>query len=122
MSLDDLLEREGPGDDRLQAAISQALVDETFTTLQSGRVERDLRHPIAAQDDELSQQLQGGDSRRLRTQGPVEEDDAVGHRRSHELLHGRATHGGEDDPGALATGHAEDVLDQIPFFRTAYIE
>src|SRR5499426_693493 len=38
MSLDDLLEREGLGDDRLQAAISQALVDETFTTLQPGRV------------------------------------------------------------------------------------
>ena len=57
MSLDDLLEREGLGDDRLQSAISQALVDETFTTLQPGRVagrERDLRQPIAAQDDGLS--------------------------------------------------------------------
>jgi len=38
MSLDDLVEREGLGDDRLQAAISQALVDKTFTTLQPGRV------------------------------------------------------------------------------------
>src|SRR6516225_3787473 len=82
MSLDDLLEREGLGDDRLQAAISQTLVDETFTTLQPGRVagrERDLRQPKAAQDDGLSQQLQGGHSRRLRTQGPVDEDDAVGY-------------------------------------------
>src|SRR5262245_29234264 len=81
MSLDDLLKREGLGDDRLQAAISQALVDETFPTLQSGRVERDLRHPKAAQDDELGHQLQGGHSCRLRPQGPVDEDDAVGHRR-----------------------------------------
>jgi hypothetical protein len=32
MSLDDLLEREDLGDDRLQAAISQAVGDETFTT------------------------------------------------------------------------------------------
>src|SRR5262245_14321188 len=38
MSLDDLLEREGLGDDRLQAAISQALDDETFATLQPSRV------------------------------------------------------------------------------------
>ena len=56
MSLDDLLEREGLGDDRLQAAISQPLVDKTFTTLQTlqpGRVERDLRQPKAAQDDGL---------------------------------------------------------------------
>src|SRR5215469_11443920 len=77
MSLDDLLERESLGDDRLQAAISQALVDKTFTTLQTlqpGRVERDLRQPKAAQDDGLSHQLQGGHSRRLRTQGPVVED------------------------------------------------
>src|SRR5262252_8463954 len=106
MSFDDLLEREGLGDDRLQAAISHALVDEPFTTLQparvAGRVERDLRQPKAAQDDGLSHQLQGGYSRRLRTQGPVDEDDAVWHRRPHELLHGRAAHGVEDDPGALA--------------------
>ena len=63
MSLDDLLEREGLGDDRLQAAISQAY--KTFTTLQTlqpGRVERDLRQPKAAQDDGLSHQLQGGQS------------------------------------------------------------
>src|SRR6516225_9184985 len=76
------LEREGLGDDRLQAAISQALVDETFTTLQPSRVagrERDLRQPKAAQDDGPSQQLQGGHSRRLRTQGPADEDDAVGY-------------------------------------------
>ena len=52
MSLDDLHEREGLGDDRLQAAISQTLVDEAFTTLQPGRVagqERDLRQPITKQ-------------------------------------------------------------------------
>ena len=52
MSLDDLFEREGLGDDRLQAAISQALVDETFTTRQPSRVagrERDLRQPITKQ-------------------------------------------------------------------------
>src|SRR5262247_4685162 len=71
MSLDDLLEREGLGDDRLQAAISQAVGDETFTTLQpgrvAGRVERDLRQPIAAQDDGLGQELQGGHRRRLWT-------------------------------------------------------
>src|SRR5262249_24892616 len=89
MSLDDLLEREGLGDDRLQAAISQALVDKTFTTLQTlqpGRVERDLRQPKAAQDDGLSHRLQGGHSRRLRTQGPVDEDDAVGHCRSFSMV------------------------------------
>src|SRR5215467_4718412 len=83
MSLYDLLERESLGDDRLQAAISQALVDETFAARQPSRVarrERDLRQPIAAQDDGLTQQLQGGHSRRLRTQDPIDEDDAVGHR------------------------------------------
>src|SRR5262245_63427981 len=114
MSLDDLLEWEGLGEDRLQAAISQAVGDETFTALQprrvAGRVERDLRQPKAAQHDGLSDQLQGGHSRRLRTQGPVDEDDGAGHRRPHELLHGRAAHGVEHDPGALATGQAEDFL------------
>src|SRR5262247_2173631 len=83
MSLDDLLKREGLGDDRRQAAISQAVGDEALTALQprrvAGRVERDLRQPKAAQHDGLSDQLQGGNSRRLRTQGPVDEDDAVGH-------------------------------------------
>jgi hypothetical protein len=58
MSLNDLLEPEGLGDDRLQAAICQAVGDKTFATLQSGRVagrvERDLRQPKAAQDDGLS--------------------------------------------------------------------
>ena len=57
MSFDDLFEREGLGDDRLQAAISQAVGDKTLTTLQTGRVagrvERDLRQPKAAQDDGL---------------------------------------------------------------------
>src|SRR5262245_66003386 len=102
MSLDDLLEREGLGDDRLQAAISQAVGDETFTTLQpgrvAGRVERDLRQPKAAQDDGLSHQLQGGHSRRLRTQGPVDEEDAVGNRRRYELHDARTTHWDDEDP------------------------
>src|SRR5262249_61595417 len=60
MSLDNLLKREGLGDDRLQAAISQAVGDEAFTALQpgrvAGRVERDLRQPKATQDDGLSDQ------------------------------------------------------------------
>jgi hypothetical protein len=48
MALDDLIERKVLGGDRLEAAISQALVDETLSTHQPGRVARGLRQAIAA--------------------------------------------------------------------------
>jgi hypothetical protein len=102
VGLDDLLKRERLGDDRLQPAIRQTRVDERLGPFQTPGVARDLHHHVAADREPLSQDVEQGQRRRLRAQGPVEEDDAQTGRRLGEFGDGRAADGAENDAGSLA--------------------
>src|SRR5262249_40210504 len=74
MSLDDLLERESPGDDRLEAAVRETAVDELLGAFQPFRITGDLHHHVAANCEPAAQHGEQGKRSWLRAQGSVEEE------------------------------------------------
>src|SRR5262249_16706672 len=66
VGLDDLLEGEGPGNDRLEAPVRQPLVHEALPPLHTGRVGCDLREDIPPDGDGFGYGLQHRHRRRLR--------------------------------------------------------
>ena len=86
VGLDDFLERERPGDDRLEASVGEPLVDESLAAFQASRVARDFHQHVAADREPPAQDVEHGERCRLRAQGTVEEDRPT--RAQREMGHG----------------------------------
>ncbi len=80
------LERERPGDDRLEASVGEPLVDESLAAFQASRVARDFHQHVAADREPPAQDVEHGERCRLRAQGTVEEDRPT--RAQREMGHG----------------------------------
>src|SRR5262249_31417872 len=64
----DLVKRERPGDEGLEAAVCEPGVDELLRPVEARRVARDLQHHVAADRGPLSQNVEQGQGRRLRAE------------------------------------------------------
>ena len=113
MGCDDLLERERPGDDRREARIGEPLVDEPLPALQAGGVGGDFEQRVTTDRQPVSQDIEEGQRRRLRTQGAVEEQRSEASHRLDELLDRGPADRVENDPGPLAARGRHDLADQI---------
>src|SRR5512132_83802 len=79
--LDDLVEREGPGDDRRECTVGQSALDECDSPGESRRIARDLEQRVSAQREAVRQRLEQREGSRLQAEEAVDEDRAALRRR-----------------------------------------
>src|SRR5215813_8483137 len=93
VGLDDLLQRERPGDQRLETTVRQPRVHELLALLEALRVRSDLQQDIASDRHPLAQNVEQRQRSRLRAERAVEEHNSRTGRRLHQLVHRGAADG-----------------------------
>src|SRR5262245_25088471 len=119
--LDDLLERESPGDDWPETPVGQPFVDEPLRFLQPSEISRDFRQLIPADRQVLGQDIEQRQRRRFSAERAIDEQYSEACHNLRQLFDSRTTNRVEHYPRPLVTGDRHNLLHQVLFVGCDYV-